>query len=733
MQSSSRCRSRWPLISGAAVAGLALANAPLSGQGQKPADQSFAESTEVTAVEVPVQVVRDGEPLRGLAAKDFEVYDGRKKVAITGFEVLDLASPDSTAGGASAAVPSALRRHFLLLFDLSFSEPKSIVKARQAARELVLKSLHPTDLVAVATYSLANGPQLVLGFTPDRRQVESALETLGLPQLVDRNVDPLRLIAAEAKSDAFGAGTRPGSGGRTDADDRKAGFAEELADLLRNYSKVSDRANRQVMEGAVKGLTRSFADLARLMSSVHGRKQVIYLSEGFDSALLQGSVSVEDQAKMADQASHGQFDQIESDARYGNTKLTGQMERMLEEFRRADCIIQAVDIGGLRAGAEQGAARPPGADVLLEMAHDTGGELFERFNDLGEAMSRVLHRSSVTYVLSFQPEDLKLDGAYHKLRVELKNAPRGAKVVARPGYYAPKPYGKTPSLEKLLFAAERVVGGGAAGGIRMGVLAAPFRVAGDRAYVPVVVEVNGSALMNGSQGTTLPTEIYVYAMDSGGAIRDFFTQNLGLDLGKVAPALRQSGLKFFGHVDLPAGQYSLRVLVRNSATGAYGVRAVPVAVPAFAQPLPVLLPPFFPEPRGKWLMVREAPRGEQKSAPPYPFMARQEPYIPASLPSLASGVPAAVSLVGYNLPAGALKAEARVVAMDGKDLGAGELKVGEREQGGASGPDRLAATFRPPQGLAPGEYRLVVTLTDGQGAVQKSDILFEVAAAGAKG
>jgi VWFA-related protein len=725
MKATSKHPLRWPLAIGAAAAGLALAIAPLPVRGQKAPEQSFAESTEVTAVEVPVQVVRDGEPVRGLTAKDFEVYDGRKKVTLTGFEVLDLAAADQ-AGTAAASIPSSLRRHFLLLFDLSFSEPKAIVKARQAARDLVLKSLHPSDLVAVATYSLATGPQLVLGFTTDRRQVEAALETLGLPQLIDRNIDPLRLVAAEAKAAPSAASGRKGDEGR-------AAEAEALTDLLSGYSRASDRANREVMVANVKGMTRSFTDLARLMASVHGRKQVVYLSQGFDSALLQGTSNAEEKAQMADQSSHGQSYNIDSDTLYGNTKVTNVMERMLEEFRRADCVIQAVDIGGLRAGAELGASRPQGADVLLEMAHDTGGELFERFNDLGVAMGKMLQRTSVTYVLSFQPEDLKRDGSYHKLRVELKNAPRGAKAISRSGYYAPKPYGKTPALEKLLFAADQVVGGGAAGGIRMGVLAAPFRVSGDRAYVPVVVEVNGSALMNGVQGTTLPTEIYVYAMDSGGAIRDFFTQNLGLDLGKVAPALRQSGLKFFGHVDLPAGQYSLRVLVRNSATGAYGVRAVSVAVPAFAQPLPVLLPPFFPEPRGKWLMVREAPRGEQKSAPPYPFMARQEPYIPASLPSLASGVPAAVSLVGYHLPAGALKAEARVVAMDGKDLGAGELEVGEREQGGANGPDRLAATFRPPQGLAPGEYRLVVTLTDGRGAVQKSDILFEVAAAGAKG
>src|SRR5829696_258218 len=130
-----------------------------------PAAAQFGETTDVVVVEVPVQVIgKDGEPVRGLTAADFEVSEGRRKLPITGFEVLDLEVEQRSA----AEMPTAARRHFLMLFDLSFSEPKSIIKARQAAADVV-DALHPTDLVAVATYSQTNGPQLVLGFTPDRR------------------------------------------------------------------------------------------------------------------------------------------------------------------------------------------------------------------------------------------------------------------------------------------------------------------------------------------------------------------------------------------------------------------------------------------------------------------------------------------------------------------------------------------------------------------------------------
>ncbi|HEY3491364.1 MAG TPA: hypothetical protein VGK43_00330, partial [Solirubrobacterales bacterium] len=56
-----------------------------------PAFAQFSETADVVVVEVPVQVLdKNGEPVRGLTAADFEVSEGRKKLPVTGFEVLDL-------------------------------------------------------------------------------------------------------------------------------------------------------------------------------------------------------------------------------------------------------------------------------------------------------------------------------------------------------------------------------------------------------------------------------------------------------------------------------------------------------------------------------------------------------------------------------------------------------------------------------------------------------------------
>ncbi len=683
----------------AAGAGMAL-----SGAIAAPAvAQTFAGTAEVVEVEVPVQVVRDGQPVRGLTQNDFEIYDGRTKQTITGFHAVDLSAPGVQR---ASAVPLAGRRQFLLLFDLAFADPKSVVKARDAARDLVIKGLRPGDLVGVATYSAARGPQLILGFTSDRRQVDAALEGLGQVR-PDRPDDPLRLVMARPGAAAAEQRQLAERSQEADAAHTDSLLASGLGGQQANLSRES---NRSVQKAAVTALTRSYSDLARVLGSIPGRKQVLYFSEGFDSTLLTGSTPLAPGERQEDaspitgpvvQQGVGTSDpHLEStDDTAGSTQAVNAVEKMLEEFRRADCVIQAVDLGGLRAGGEQGVVtRTAGKDSLFTLARGTGGELLENSNDLSAALGGVLERTSVTYVLSFQPDKPKADGAYHKLRVELKNAPRGTRLAYRAGFYAPRPYAQLNPMEKLFEASSKLMGGDESGVIPSAVLAAPFRVAGDKAYVPVLIEVDGPSLLVAKPGGVLPVEVYVYALGADGAIQDFLFQTLGLDLAKAEPALRQSGLKFFGHLDLPAGEYSVRTLIRNGATGAYSLRVAPLTVPAFdAQGSPVLLPPLFPEPPNRWLMIREAQRGPQVA---YPFMARRQPFIPSSRPSLAAGQEVPLALVGYNLGAGELKAQARVLTAGGKEAGTGELRVLGREAGGGrqSGPaggELQAAPARP--------------------------------------
>jgi VWFA-related protein len=698
---------------GAAVAAWGQVAATPPSASAPAASTAFSGSTQVLSIEVPVQVVRDGEPVRGLRAADFQVWEGRRRLPVTGFESLDLAAATAADGaGKTAGVPAAARRHFLFLFDLAFSEPRSIARARQAAAGL-LSQLHPTDLAAVATYSSLRGPQLVLGYTADRLQLDSALVSLGLPDLT-HPADPLRLVLQEILGVGNTiAGVRPLS-----RDPLADAVDPAVLAPLEALNQGITRADRSALKTQVELFTRSLSDLARQMAVVEGRKYLVFLSEGFDAELLQGTSDPARRDAMREEILNGETWRVLPEERYGLTETANAVERMLEEFRRSDCTIEAVDIRGLRAGGDQGLPRTGGRDSLLMMARGTGGDLYESFNDLGAAMGQMLQRTSVTYVLAVEPERGPADGEYHRLRVELKTPLRGARLSHRPGYYPPKPYAQEDPIEKLLTAANQVMSGEESDAVATAVLAAPFRSAGEKAYVPVLVGIDGPSLLAGPQPAALPVEIYAYALDEGGAVHDFFTQTVGLDLAKAGSTVRQGGLEFFGHLDLLPGDYSLRVLVRNGASGVSGLKVLALHVPAFGQGEPVLLPPLIPA-ASQALLVREEPRGE--GAPPAnPFLLRDQPFVPAAKPALAPGREVRLVLAGYNLGAGPWKGQVAVATADGREIPAGGLAVTGRLDGGAGGPDRAVATFRLPAELKPGDYELRVTLAT---AVPRTSVL----------
>ena len=713
---------------GAVLAALVL-TVPVGVFASVPAPPRIEERTEVVAVEVPVNVVdRDGQAVRGLRAEDFQVFDEGKPQPLTGFEVIDLATlaPHGPAPAPAAAAPAAagerlppaLRRHLLLLFDLSYSSPISILKARLAARDFVLHDLQPSDLAAIATVSLEHGFQLVVTFTPDRAQLARGIDTLGLKQRSDafaRN-DPLQFMVTPPEQQVeLGAPS-------AQVGERAEQVQEALQDYLASLSVLTEREQRNYDSSRIKNMARTLSGMARALSAVGGRKQVVLFSEGFDSRLLLGRGESEVAERRQD-ASDAVFSEdqwkVDSDQRYGNTELQTALARMLEEFRRADCVIQAVDVGGLRAGADQTPGRRgPGQDALFYMANETGGGLVRDANQLRPELDRMLRRTMVTYLLTFQRSDLVPDGAYHRLQVKAK-LPAGARLAHRAGYYAPRPYAELPALERELLASDSISAGAPRHDLDVNVLAAAFRAGGGRAYVPVIVEVGGAGLLEGQTGNRIAVELYGYVSDEHGEMRDYFSQEVGFNAR--GDAFRQGGVKYYGHLDLGPGRYLVRVLVRNALTGRTGMQTQRLVVPEYSGP--VLLPPFFVEPPGRWLMVRESSGQVQQQSVVYPFVVKGDPYVPEARPRLELGKQAPLCLVAYNLGSETPKMTAEVCDAAGKPLRGAKLAV-ERTATAISGYDHFAATFTP-EGLQPGEYRLRVSVGDGANRAT-SEIPFEV-------
>ncbi|MEO8502307.1 MAG: VWA domain-containing protein [Acidobacteriota bacterium] len=684
------------------------------------ASQQFGESTSVLAVEVPVQVNLNGQPVRDLKLSNFELYDGRDKQQITGFEIVDLKVAGASSTAANEDVPIAGRRHFLMLFDLANSEPTSILRARRAAADVVAK-LQPSDLVAVSTYSKMKGPQLVLGFTGDRKQIAIGLDSLGMTEMFDRSGDPLALAIADLSSQ-FGLNQvgMTGSGGTA-----SGGVRDQ--DALENYrdaARASDKAERNNKESEIDNFTRSMGGLAQMMSSVSGRKYVVFLSEGFANQMLTGQETEDQETQTARE--NGEVWKLDSEKTYGSSGVQNNLQRMIEEFRRDDCIIQSVDIGGLKAGGDQ-QAKASGRDSLFTMAKDTGGDMYEHFNDLSQAMGQMLDRTSVTYVLTFQPQSLKADGKFRKLSVKLKDGPRGAEISYRQGYYAPKPFAQLSGLERRLRAADLVMGGDSGGDIPTAVLAVPFQLGGAKAFVPVVVEIDGKTLLAGVTGDVATIEVYAYAIDKSGGVAGFQALSLGLDLKKMRPAIEGSGIKFVGHVDVPPGEYTLRTVIRNGQTGAHSVSSQRLSVPAAEGGGPSVSQPIFIETPGKWVLLRE-PVKEGAAPPPYPFLGKDQdqPFIPAAAVRVSAESETPVCVMARNLGDAALAAQTEMTDAQGNSVSGGRLKITQRVKS-TNGADRLLGVFQV-QGLAAGRYTLRLLLKVGDATVESLPIAVEVVA-----
>jgi hypothetical protein len=75
--------------------------------------------------------------------------------------------------------------------------------------------------------------------------------------------------------------------------------------------------------------------------------------------------------------------------------------------------------------------------VLRGVAASTGGTYFHNRNDLDAGIRQALAAPAVSYLLGFSPQNLKIDGRFHSLKVSLANGQK-YKIQARNGYFAPK-------------------------------------------------------------------------------------------------------------------------------------------------------------------------------------------------------------------------------------------------------------------------------------------------------
>ncbi len=388
-------------------------------------DPAVTIRTRVELVMVPVVVRdRDGKAVANLTQKDFELFDKGKLQTINHFSVERGAetTPNTPASPGTAQTPTPTdvavipTRFIAYLIDDLHLPAGELMAAREAARKHVRAKLQPGDRAAVFTTS----GKVRLDFTHDTAAIDQALLRIS-PQasaMPNRDCPPVSYYLADAilnqnNSDALEI---------------------VMADYLKcNIAATRTSAGPAVRSAAHRALSQGGLDtqitlatltgVIRRISSAPGQRLIVLLSSGF---FLTADYR-QQESEVMDRAIRARVTVSAVDARgLYVLPLGGDPTGATRQDARTATMRSAIE--AQRALSED--------ESLGEIAQATGGAWFHNSNDILEGLNRVAGAPECFYVLGFSPQNLKLDGMFHSLKVVVKA--KNVTAQARHGYFASK-------------------------------------------------------------------------------------------------------------------------------------------------------------------------------------------------------------------------------------------------------------------------------------------------------
>ena len=426
-----------------------------AGSGQEVVTRDAPTSFKVRVNLVLVRVVvRDaqGKIIDNLKKEDFQVSDNRKPQVISTFSVetplshavpVVAASDRDSSDSETQPAPNLPQRFVSLFFDDLHIAMEDALNVRTAAVK-ILDSMGPTDRVGIYTSS----GQVTQEFTGDHELLRRALtsisprpvnSTAGFHECPEITYYQADLIENRNDQQALGVAVEDTLQCAFSGDESKRALAVSLA----------QSAAARVLAGGDSASDFAFQhlyDSLRRLSSMPGQRKMVFISPGF---IL--------------------------------STLLSERSEVIDRSTRAGVVIDTLDARGLYSPDVGGDIADPPADsykttgykasfrvyaqsaqseILADFANGTGGTYYHNRNDLDVALRESIAAPSTSYVLGFSPQNLKLNGSFHTLKVTLTGKQKFT-VQARRGYYSPHTR-KTPEetakeeIQEAVFSQEEV-------------------------------------------------------------------------------------------------------------------------------------------------------------------------------------------------------------------------------------------------------------------------------------
>jgi VWFA-related protein len=536
---------------------------------------------EARLVDVGV-AVRDGHghAVAGLKREDFRIYDDGKERGIANFSEHRAGSdslavspvtstapaPQSATAGATTTPGAAPPARFLAVFfddvNAAFGEEAADLKRAQAAASHFVKaSLQPGIRIGIFT---ASGTE-TLDYTADAARLLEAIAGLRAhPHYSSKvcfGINPYQAyrIAQERDQETIRLVARASANSQCPATPNQV-------------ITQSEEIWRRVKEAT----TETFASLAHVVGYLGGKpgeRVLLMASTGFASGTLEPQENrIIDQAIQAGVVinalvTKGLYNELTPGERLGEDPQPRKaVYTTFPGYRR-----------WAQAEAAEVAERPAVMDeAMANLAHGTGGVLFENNNDLNAGFRETSIPPEVTYRISFNPEDAIADGSYHQLQVKLVH-PASYSVEARPGYFAREEMaGKLrANLDKQVMASDALAGMAAGVALQM------EKRSDSQREVRVIVHLDISKLEFAKQNDRQTQRIAFVAafFDSQGKIVTAKEGRMDLALkpetyGRLANTGVNAELTF----QMPPGVYKLRAVVEEALKGGMAASTYPIDV-----------------------------------------------------------------------------------------------------------------------------------------------------------
>jgi VWFA-related protein len=199
---------------------------------------------------------------------------------------------------------------------------------------------------------------------------------------------------------------------------------EHIPDVYTAASPFQTRGSFKAGPHAREVTASSMQFLARTLGGYPGRKNLIWLSEGFPINLFPG-VTSSDQVMLIED-------------------YTPLAEQISDELMNAQVALYPIDAAGVAIND-----RFPAHTAMASMAERTGGKTFFNRNDINTGIRTSIDDGSTYYTLDYYPQNHVWDAKFR--HIEVKVSRPGIKLRYRQGYYALGPTGSGSHSEAEAF------------------------------------------------------------------------------------------------------------------------------------------------------------------------------------------------------------------------------------------------------------------------------------------